>query len=317
MNIIISNKYKDLLNSLDFEISENINGEFTVEEIIQKFSNFFFNKMFLDITAIKDYNNIKNIQKLSINFDMNKIILILDDNMECSSPQFLSQLVSMGIYNFTRNKDGIIYLYNHPNLYRDVAHLQNLGNNNILTPNDVNNNSQYVNHVNTTIIGIKNLTTHAGATTLTYLLKKALSNYYNVMAIEVNKRDFMYYKEPDMISVTAVELKKAISSNMNYSVILIDLNDCDYSLCTDTLFLLEPSLIKLNKLVMLNKNVFANYSNKKILLNKCLLDKHEIGEFEMEAGIKVFYNIPPINDRDNNNEVILNLINKLGLIKKI
>ena len=42
MNVIVSNKYKDLLNSLDFDISQNINGEFTVDEIIQRFSNYYF-----------------------------------------------------------------------------------------------------------------------------------------------------------------------------------------------------------------------------------------------------------------------------------
>ena len=32
----------------------------------------------------------------------------------------------MGIYNFTRNKDGINYLLQHPNTYRDVAHIHQL-----------------------------------------------------------------------------------------------------------------------------------------------------------------------------------------------
>ena len=42
MNVIISNKYKDLLNSLNNNIIKNINGEFTVDEIISSFSSFFF-----------------------------------------------------------------------------------------------------------------------------------------------------------------------------------------------------------------------------------------------------------------------------------
>ena len=59
--------------------------------------------MILDITAIKDYKNIKNIQKLSISLDMNKIILLLDDSAESTSTEYLSKLISMGIYNFTKN----------------------------------------------------------------------------------------------------------------------------------------------------------------------------------------------------------------------
>ena len=61
MNVIVSNKYKDLLNSLDFEISQNINGEFSVDELIQRFSNFYFNKTLLHITAIQYYKDLKNI----------------------------------------------------------------------------------------------------------------------------------------------------------------------------------------------------------------------------------------------------------------
>ena len=36
--------------------------------------------MILDITAIKDYKNIANIQKLSVSLDMDKVILLLDES---------------------------------------------------------------------------------------------------------------------------------------------------------------------------------------------------------------------------------------------
>ena len=65
MNVIVSNKNQGLLNSLDIDVIKSINGEFTADEIIGTFSNFFFNRMFLDITAVKDYMDISNIQKLS------------------------------------------------------------------------------------------------------------------------------------------------------------------------------------------------------------------------------------------------------------
>ena len=69
MNVIIANKYRDALASLDIEVIKKLEGEFTVDEIIETFKNFFFNKMILDVTAIKDYKNIKTIQKLSLSLD--------------------------------------------------------------------------------------------------------------------------------------------------------------------------------------------------------------------------------------------------------
>ena len=320
MNVIVSNKYKDLLNSLDFEISQNINGEFSVDELIQRFSNFYFNKMFLDITAIQDYKDLKNIQKLSMNLDMSRIILILDDDPFCSSPYFFSQLISMGIYNFTRNKDGIIYLYNHPNIYRDVAHLHNVGNTAPTSSGGYQPSMIQPQHVSlegTVVLGIKNLTSHAGATTLTYMLKKVLSQYYSVVAIEVNKRDFMFFKDTtDMISTNSGDLSRVISENASRGMIIVDLNETECNLCTDMIYLIEPSIIKMNRLTMIDRNIFSKLGNKKVVLNKSLLQKSDIFEFEREAGINVFYNMPPINDRLDYSQSILPLIYKLGLIQK-
>ena len=54
MNVIVSNKYQSLLATLDIDIIKNINGEFEVEDLVNQFTNFYFNKMILDITAIKN-----------------------------------------------------------------------------------------------------------------------------------------------------------------------------------------------------------------------------------------------------------------------
>ena len=51
MNVIISNKFRDALSSLDIEVIKSLDGEFSVEEIIGTFKNFFFQKMILDVTA--------------------------------------------------------------------------------------------------------------------------------------------------------------------------------------------------------------------------------------------------------------------------
>ena len=54
MNIIVANKNSSILNSLDIDIIKSLNGEFAIAEIVQLFSNFFFEKIIIDITAIKD-----------------------------------------------------------------------------------------------------------------------------------------------------------------------------------------------------------------------------------------------------------------------
>ena len=181
MNVKIANKYALLLANLDVDFIKSVEGEFTPEEIIMQFSNFFFNKMVLDITAIKDYQDITKIQELSVNMDMSKVILLLDDSEVTNSPRYLSQLVSMGIYNFTRNVDAIKFLIDNPNSYKDVAQYHQL--NTVMTydePVEHNNNgnesvvTEYIERPQVRVIGIKNVTEHAGSTTLTYLLKKQL-----------------------------------------------------------------------------------------------------------------------------------------------
>src|SRR5574344_976591 len=176
MNVIVSNKYQSMLESLDIDVIKSMNGEFDADEIISTFQNFFFQRMILDITAIKDYKDVMNLQKISISLDMSKVILLLDDSVECNSNEFLSKIISMGIYNFTKNADGIKYLYNNPNSYRDVAHIQQLE---FEQPAPVEVAGEIV-HTTTgaRIIGIKGITKEAGSTTLVYLMKQELENNY-------------------------------------------------------------------------------------------------------------------------------------------
>ena len=250
MNVIISNKYKEMLDTLEIDVIKTMTGEFDVDDIIATFDNFFYQRMILDITAIKNYHDLKNIQKLSVNLDVSKIILLLDDDEETSSPLYLSRLISMGIYNFTKNKEGILYLLEHPNSYRDVAHIHQLEN---LTE-EVN---ERVITKSLRIIGFKNVTEHAGSTSLIYMLKKTLQEYYNVVAIEVDKNDFTYFNEENMYSVTSPELPKLLIKYQNSDVILLDLNESDNTdICNDVIYLLEPSIIKLNRLLKANRHVF-------------------------------------------------------------
>ena len=60
MNVIISNKYQSMLQGLDIETIKTMNGQFSIDEIVDSFKTVFFNRMILDITAIKDYKKIDN-----------------------------------------------------------------------------------------------------------------------------------------------------------------------------------------------------------------------------------------------------------------
>lgn len=312
MNVIISNKYQAMLESLDIDVIKSLNGEFEVDEIIKSFQNFYFQRMILDITAIKDYKNIKNIQKLSISLDMNKIILLLDDSAESTSTEYLSKLISMGIYNFTKNTEGIMYLYNNPNSYRDVAHIQQLE---FEQPAPVEVAGETV-HTTTgaRIIGIKGITKEAGSTTLVYLMKQELENNYTVAAIEVDKRDFIFFKGKDMISTTSTEIGNVIAKNNNYEVLILDINGSKSaeSLCHIVIYLVEPSIIKLNRMMMVSAKALKELENKRVVLNRSLLSDSDVSDFEYESRLKIFYNMPPINDREKNIVEINKLLIKLG-----
>ena len=309
MNVIISNKARDMLVNLNIDVIKSLNGEYDAEELASMFSNFFFNKMILDITAIKNYQDVRNIQKLSISLDMDKVILVLDNSPQSNSSLYLSKLVAMGIYNFTTTLDGIMYLYNHPNSYKDVAHIQQLDN---LTTTITDKIENY----NMRILGIKNVTEHAGSTTLTYMIKNQLElQDYNVVAIEVNKRDFSNFNSQNMVSCSESELPGMISRYSSYDIILIDLNDASEDGCSDILYLIEPTYIKLNKLIRRDRMTFNKLQNKKIVLNKSLLDQRDITDFESESRSKVFYNVPPLDEKKKEHKVLSGLLNVLGFNK--
>lgn len=329
MNVKVVNRYETLLNNLDVDIIKSVSGEFTPIELISQFNNFFYNKMILDITAIKDYQNISVIQELSVNMDMSKVVILLDDSEVVNSPRYLSSLVSMGIYNFTRNIDAIKFLIDNPNSYKDVAQYHQLntslddfsgnGENYFQSKKEKNSreDSEYENKKSMRIIGLKNVTEHAGSTTLTYLLKKQLEKDYSVIAVEVDKNDFLYLNDRTLTNTNHFELQKFISSNYTKDIILVDLNEegaVDY--CTDVLYLIEPGLIKLNKLIRKDPQIFEKLKGEKIVLNRSVLDNNDVGDFEKESNSKVYFNIPYLDDKLDNHYELEALLQKLGLNEK-
>lgn len=337
MNVIISNN-SDILNNLSIEVIKRLDGEYSVDEIVNTFQNFFFNKMIIDITAIKDYSNLNVLQKFSSSFDMNKVILLL--NSEVSKPDFISKIISIGIYNFTTNLEGIMYLYNNPNSYSDVSQYHHIDSmivdeepevkpnvfefaptdsiDDSSKPQGVNNQDDFQEEPvmvkgGTKIIGIKSVTPGAGSTTLTYLMKKHLEKRYSVLAIEVEKRDFIYFNDNSLISSANGVIGDLLSTNKDKNILLVDLNGSQAAenFCDEVLYLIEPSIIKINRLLSIKPKILNELKGKKIILCPSMLTNKDVKDFEYESGLKVFYNMKPIDDHGDSADV-KELLVKLG-----
>lgn len=312
MNVMVYNKYKELLMGLDIEVMKSVEGVFNVDEIIDTFTNFYYDKMILDITAIRDYQNTDNLQKLAMNINMENVILLLDDSPESDSKTYLSKLISLGIYNFTRNAEGINYLLVHPHTYRDVVNIHNLqdldSSNTDIATESVGGSGKM------RIIGIKNMTQHAGATSLIYMMRKMLSQIRSVGAIEVNKVDFLYFNDKDLVSTISTDLPKELMKKQMCDVVFVDLNDYDdVSICSQVYYLIEPSTIMINKMLRKNRSVLEQLKNEKVVLNKCILNSEDVATFEYETKLKVFATIPPCDERQDNIEPIKKFLSKMGI----
>ena len=320
MNVIIANEQQNQLANLDVDIIKSITGLYDAFEIVEMFKNFFFSKMILDVTALKNYKDIKTYEILANGLDPDKIIFLLPEGSELCTPNFLSHIISLKIYNFTTNLNGIDFLLKKTNTLKDVEHIVKMAS--VKTSSEtgavVANVSANVKR-GVTVLGVKNVTESAGATTFIYLLKKELSLAYgqnNVVAIEIDKNDFSLFNDKNMFSIRQTDIKNTIAKYSNASIILVDLNNCpDNSFCGDVLYLIEPSTIKLNRLVRRNRVIFSKLVGKKVILNQSLLLNNDVFDFESEAGIKVFYNMPPLDERKRNS-IIHDFLSKLGLFNE-
>lgn len=320
MNVIVANTRQVELSNLDIDIIKSMTGVYDAAEVVEMFKSFFYSKMVLDVTALKNFNDLKTYEMLVQGLDPEKIIFLLPEGSNLCTSNFLAHLIAIGIYNFTTNLNGIKYLLKKSNTLKDVEHIRSMAN--IQNSNDTGATVATVTTKvdnGTTVIGFKNVTEHAGATTLIYMLRKELAMAYgqdNVVAIEIDKNDFQMFNDKHMISAKQTEIRSVIQKCSSASIILVDLNSAtDDTFCGDVVYLLEPSTLKLNRLVRRNRNVFNKLSSKKVILNQSLLLNNDVFDFESEAGIKVFYNMPPLDERKRN-AIVNDFLTKLGLFNR-
>ena len=166
------------------------------------------------------------------------------------------------------------------------------------------------------VLGIKNITEHAGATTLVYLLKAHVEELYRVRAVEIDKHDFDFFNDNSLESVNNYELQNYLDRNSDSEVILVDMGENNLEqYCTDMIYLIEPGIVQLNRLIREDNRIFKNLQGKKIVLNRSVLSQNDVSDFERESGSKVFYNMPNVDDKDTNNKEIRNLLIALGFTR--
>ena len=134
------------------------------------------------------------------------------------------------------------------------------------------------------------------------------------LGVEVGKKDFMYFRDKNMISTDKSTIATELLKSKNFDFVLVDLNDYPDSICDDVIYLVEPSVLKLNKLMMRDRTAFERLKSKKVIINKSVLSQADVKEFAREAGVNIFFTIPAINDREES-EYISDLLIKLGIVK--
>ena len=316
MNIIVTNKYRDLIYSTNIEVLKELNGVYKVNQIVNSFKSVFYKKIIIDATSLQDFPKGNVLKELASNFELDKLILFLPpDNPPPKN--FLSFLVNLKIYNFTDNPKGLIKLVQKSNTYEDVSSFVTNNKNNIKpVVQEPVNNEIYTNN-GRLILGISSVQKNNYSTKLVYMLKKQLEFHKkSVLAVELDKRDFNFYRSTNMESIPSNRIRDFLSSNSNYEIVLIDSNSYLENYSNDVIYLLDPSLFEINKLLYTDRMVFQKLKGKKIVFVNSLLSDKDVEQFAREAGISVYYNLPPLNDRKENEELDKFLV-KLGILTDI
>ncbi len=335
MNVIVTNQNKALLDQLNVDIIKKIEGEYEVSELLSKFVNLQFDKLIIDITSIKNYTDNAVMTSFAKSVDPNRVIILLNDNPTVNTRPYIVNLINNGIYNFSRNIEGVKYLYNTPNTLASVQSILNppVKTESAPTVNAIVNtqptttessNEVYANNNSNLripifgkkIIGLSNTTMHAGASTLTNMMVRQLNNKgIPAIGIEMNRQDLIYYRSDKLFSaMSRLDLERVVKDHNDAAAIIIDLNDFPEAdkYCNSIIYLVEPSFIRLTKCIRRNKNAFVEKKNEKVVLNMSFVSDDELYDFEIETGVKVFDNIPPLNDRDQDAGEINEFLRKLG-----
>lgn len=318
MNVVIANENKGIIDRLDIDVIKRIDGEYEIKELMSKLVNLYFNKMIIDITSIKNYRNPNIFGELRQFVDPSKVIILLNSDSIVNSKEYIANMIKAGFYNFSRNFEGIKFLYNTPNDFNKVKHFIDDNNVEVIALPEKNEEVEQPSLAfsGKKIIGLINLTDHAGASTLTNMMVRQLNSHgYKACGIEMFRQDLLYYRSENLFScMNKNDLDLKLKQLSDTEAVIIDLNEFNeaYDYCDDVIYLVEPSYIRLTKLLKKNRNAFLERKNDKIVLNMSFVNDADKADFEYELKCKIFDIIPPINDRNKNSESVNNLLYKLG-----
>jgi len=122
MNIILKNQNSEILNEFQSEVIKTLSGEQSLDEVQEILVNIYYNKIIIDITAIKDHANVQSVINFLRAFDPLKIIIVFHPGELTAYNPILGKLVESGYYNFAKNVEGIKNLMLKPNSFKDVEH---------------------------------------------------------------------------------------------------------------------------------------------------------------------------------------------------
>lgn len=318
MNVVIVNENRNIIDKLNIDIIKRIDGEYEIRELMGQLVNLYFNKMIIDITSIKNYRNPNIFEELRQFIDPSRVIILLNNDSIVNSKDYIANMIKSGFYNFSRNFEGINYLFNTPNDFNKVKHFVDDNSVEVIPYIDTNTAVEQPSlaFAGKKIIGLMDLTDHAGASTLTNMMVRQLNNHgYKAYGIEMFRQDLLYYRSENLFScMNKNDLDLKLRQLSDAEAVIIDLNEFGeaYDYCDEVVYLVEPSYIRLTKLLKKNRNAFLDRKNDKIVLNMSFVNEVDKADFEYELKCKIFDIIPPLNDRNKNNESVNSLLYKLG-----
>ena len=104
MIVVITNKLKEIIDSSRLKEAncKYAVGFYTVNDCIQSLSSLDIDYLVIDITAFKDAFEISSWKRVKDFIDPSKTVILLEEAKSYSNVGFLSMLITMGFYNFTK-----------------------------------------------------------------------------------------------------------------------------------------------------------------------------------------------------------------------